>query len=68
MVFVQSVVDVRAGVLRRLHSHQLFGLLPIEEKAHRHQEEDAKPENEAALPLQAGLSEQMLETAIRHGR
>ena len=47
--------------------HELFGLLPVEEEAHRHQEEDPQPEDEAALPLQAGFSEQVLEAAIRHG-
>ncbi len=40
---------------------------PYKKKLARDQQEDPQPEDEAALPLQAGLSEQMLEAAIGHG-
>ena len=44
-----------------------LGLLAVQEEADRHQQEDAQPEDEAALPLQAGFTEQVFEAAIGHG-
>ncbi len=46
--------------------HQALGLLAVPEEAGRDQDEDAQPEDEAALALQAGLAEQVLEAAIGH--
>src|SRR5262249_38091041 len=63
---LQGRGDQHPGRLGRLLPHQALGLLAVPEEAPRDQHEDAQPEDEAALPLQAGLPEQMLEAAIRH--
>jgi hypothetical protein len=58
--------DEHACRLGRLLPHQALGLLAVPEEAGRDQDEDAQAEDEAALPLQAGLAEQVFEAAIGH--
>ena len=45
---------------------QRLGLRPVPREAQRDQEEEAAAEDEPALPLQAGLAQQVLEGAVRH--
>src|SRR5262249_49384631 len=59
-------VDEHPGRLRGLAEDEAFGLLAVPVEADRDQHEDARAEDEAALALQAGLAEQVLEAAVRH--
>src|SRR5262249_42715660 len=45
---------------------QVLGLVGVQPEAGRDQQQDAGPEQEAALALQAGLAEQAFEGAVRH--
>ncbi len=58
--------DQHPGRLGRLLHHQAFGLLAVPEEAGRHQDENAQPEDEATLALQAGLAEQVFEASVGH--
>ena len=69
-----SVMDILKNATREhlgrsgvLSFDQVFGLVPVEQEANGHQQEDSQAEDEAAFPLQAGFTKQVLETAIRHG-
>jgi hypothetical protein len=49
-----------------LQQHDIFGFLPVNEKAARNEHENTQPEHEAALSLQAGFAKQVFEAAIGH--
>jgi hypothetical protein len=66
MIPRKRVVDEHLRFLGPLADDQALGLLAVPEKAGSDEHEDAEPEDEAALPLQASLTEKVFETAIGH--
>ena len=65
-MMLQCVVDEHIAFSVRWRKDQALGLLAVPEKAGGDEHEDTEPEDEAALPLQASLTEKVFETAIGH--